>query len=138
MAYTTTTLVQSALLGDYDGTADLSFFVTQASVMLTNMVTCATKKGITITEDNLQVIETYLAAHYYAIADRILTQKTTGRSAATFAGVFEKGLALTPYGQAAMDLDPSGCLSAMTKRNTIGGFWLGKSPSDQIPYKDRD
>jgi hypothetical protein len=49
-------------------------------------------------------------------------------------------LEATLYGQTATRLDKSGCLAALAtgERKVAGGVWLGRRPSEQTDYVDRD
>lgn len=86
----------------------------------------------------LKQIEANLAAHYYSRSDPAYLAKNTGESGATFYGQTGMGLDFTPYGQTAKELDLTGFLTSLGKAK-IGGFdWLGKPPSTQVPYRDRD
>ena len=55
-----------------------------------------------------------------------------------------KSLDSTHYGQTAKLLDTSGCLAEISKeaetggKTTVGIDWLGKPPSEQTDYVDRD
>ncbi len=48
------------------------------------------------------------------------------------------GIEATTYGQTALTIDYSGCLTAINKRQFASATWLGKAPSEQISYEDRD
>lgn len=82
-------------------------------------------------------IEKYLAAHFYALRDPQYSEKKTGDASAVFQGKTAMGLDSTHWGQAAKNLDVTGTLATLGKKK-IGVSWLGKAPSDQIDYEDRD
>lgn len=136
---TTQTDVEGVLGNDYDGSRDLTPFIKSANVMVDRVVTCATAKGITLTTEEKFQIETWLAAHLYACSDRTLDQKNTADSGGKFSGTTGMRLEATLYGQHAMVLDYSGCLEAIfQKRNRVSGMWLGRPPSEQTDYDERD
>ena len=142
MPRTTAALVKSILLRDYDSlrAPDLTPFIEAANLLVTRVEECALAKGITLTADELEMIERWLAAHSYALNDRIYTSKHTADASASFGGQMGLGLDFTPYGQWAARLDISGCLEALAgaERKVGRAYWLGKPKSDQIDYVDRD
>ena len=87
----------------------------------------------------LTQIETFLAAHFYARRDPQYRSKITGRAEAQFQGKSGMRLDSTDWGQDAIVLDVTGCLASLnTGRRAASIDWLGKAPSDQILYEDRD
>ena len=76
-------------------------------------------------------IETYLAAHFYAYRDPLLSSKSTDRASGSFQGQTAMALNYTPYGQAAMILDPTGFLAQRSAEAVAGGKrkvrvnWIG-------------
>ena len=136
-------LVRGILGDDYgpkvDGTfPNLTQFMQSANVVIDRAVTCATRKGITITTQELLLMETWLAAHFYAQSDKTLASKSTEGASASFSGQTAMGFDSTLYGQMAMRIDPSNCLFTTDKTWMAGGIWLGKPPSSQRDYTDRD
>jgi hypothetical protein len=143
MARTNTNLVEELLStggngGDYDGTTDLNQFIDTATVIVDRVAACAVRKGKALTSAELELIERWLAAHAYAMIDQPYLQKLTEKSMAKFQGKTGMRLEATKYGQMASDIDYSGCLESISKRQTISIGWLGKPPSEQIDYVDRD
>lgn len=98
-------------------------FIKTAGVFTDRVSTKATDMGITVTAAELTAIETYLAAHFYALRDPQYQSKSTGKSQATFQGKTEMGLNLTWWGQQAIALDPTGTLDADSFE--AGLTWLG-------------
>lgn len=141
MAIRTTVDAVKLLLGiDYDSTncPSLTGYIDTASAIVDQMVECATRKGITISEELRGTIEGWLAAHAYGMVDQPYKSRSTLRAAGVFQGQTGMYLEATKYGQMAVLLDPSGCLNNIGKRNKVQGFWLGKRPSQQIDAVDRD
>lgn len=138
MARTTSAAVIELLGDDYNGTTVLTGFISTANVLVTRVAACAAAKGITLTAEELELMERWLSAHFYQQSDKGYSQRATLGASGTFGGKTDMGLNSTMYGQSAMTMDPSGCLAAITMRKTAGLLWLGKPPSDQIPYQNRD
>lgn len=132
---TSSSSVQSILGDNYDGSTDLTAFIATASA-LTDHVAAKDSDGI-LSATVLELIERWLAAHFYAHADQLKTQEGRGQSNASYQGQYGMGLKGTKYGQAALDLDFTGALAALGKKR-IGMSWLGLVPSDQTDYEDRD
>ncbi len=142
MARTTTSLVQGILLGgqDYD-TANLPSlepYIDSASSLIDAVVACAIARHRPLTAAQAEIIERWVSAHLYAMSDQTYAEKWTGKAKMVAHGKTGMHLEATKYGQVAMDLDTSGCLVAITTRSRASLTWLGKPPSEQIPYADRD
>jgi len=141
---TNATNVKAVLLSLYDlvNTPDLTAFISEASLLVDWVDSCDT--------DNLNstalltVIETNLAAHFYLLADRAASDEKTLDASVKYQGQTEMYLKSTPYGQKAISLDVSGCLASRDLAAVNGGkrtvkmTWLGKAPSAQTAYVDRD
>ena len=134
---TTSGAVESVLLNDYQTDADLNSYMETASVIVDRVSTCATAKGLALSSTELELIERWLSAHCYAMSDQPYSETETLTSRAKFQGETGMFLTATKYGQMATTLDYSGCLAEMGK-SRVGGFWLGRRPSEQTPYYQRD
>jgi hypothetical protein len=136
---TTQEEVKNALGDNYDNVSNPSLvvFIDTASELVTEVVSCASNRGVTLRSALLVKIECWLAAHFYGHSDQFFQQKKTGDASATFQGQTGMNLESTQYGQTAITLDTSGCLAAISKGARGSVAWLGKNPSEQIPYKDR-
>ena len=81
-------------------------------------------------DERLQLIETWLAAHFYCMQFPRRSSEAAGDVSASYEGRFDLNLALSRYGQMAMVLDPTGYLKALnmpTKIVTkVGATWLGR------------
>lgn len=137
---TTPTAVVDQLQNNYDSVKKppLTRPMKQAEMMVNNLVLCAGKKGVILDPDLLEVIECTLACHYYQRSDKGFQAKTTGRASGQFEGQTTQRLSSTLYGQDALSLDYTGCLSSFDKGGRVSLTWLGKPKSDQIDYVDRD
>lgn len=121
-----------------DSDLDISVFIEEAGALTDRVATCATGKGVTLTDTELRLIEANLAAHFYSFRDQLYQSKKTADASAVFQGKTGMGLDFSPYGQKAKLLDHSGCLAQFDSGRNIGIEWLGKKKSDQIDYVDRD
>lgn len=138
MARTTSALVQGVLVDNWDGKTRLNPFIDAATLVVTRVLACATAKGYTLSSDELEMIERWLAAHFYAQQDRPYQSKSTKGASASFQGQTGMRLESTYFGQTALTIDTSGCLEALNNRQVARGFWLGRAPSEQTNYEDRD
>ncbi len=118
-------------------------FIRAASVLVDKIE--ANDTSSILNSDALKEVETWLAAHFYAHKD--LQYKSA--KAMDAGAVFQVGqdglgpLELTMWGRQAMLLDMSGYLSKLNQdairgKSKITLSWLGKPPSSQIDYVDRD
>lgn len=139
---TTVADVKAVLLPgkDYDteDAPSLQPFIDTATVIVDRVATCATDRDKTLTSGELELIERWLAAHLYAMSDQTYASKSTAGASASFHGQTGMHLEATKYGQTAVTLDYSGCLTAIGKRQTARGAWLGKRKSEQTDYSSRD
>lgn len=86
----------------------------------------------------LKQIELHLAAHFYAHRDQEFTEKKSLDASGKFQGQYGMGLKGTKWGQAAITLDVSGTLASLDSGGGATIEWLGKPPSEQTDYVDRD
>jgi hypothetical protein len=151
MARTTADAVKAVLLpgNDYDleRAPSLTPFIDTASIFVDRIAARAVVQELTITVTELEVIERWLAAHFYAVSDRPFAFKGEDGAQANFDGKTEKGLEATLYGQTATLLDPTDLLDEIESEaavddrplafRTAGGAWLGRRPSEQTDYQQR-
>lgn len=146
MARTDATAVKAILLDQYDiaGAPSLTAFIDTATVIVDDLVTCVSSRGLTaFSTAKLERIEAFLSAHLYLHADQSASSKTTGDASATFQGETGMGFKSTQFGQAALSLDTSGCLARIDKLMTgeivrPSITWVGKPNSERTSYADRD
>lgn len=141
MARTTAALVQGVLGDDYGlnlagSLPDLIPYIAAASSIVTNLIPCQTRKGYSLTSDNMELIERWLAAHLYKMSDKDYTSRSTAGASGQFAGQTTQGFDATLYGQTAQRLDPSNCLRNLDKQQKGRGIWIGKPPSLQSPEEE--
>lgn len=126
MAVRTTDVLVRDVIPTQEG-HDLKTYINIASRLVDRVNTKATEHGITVTSDELKDIETYVAAHFYAIKYPKYIEKKVGKSEGTRMGKTGKGLESTLWGQTAITLDPTGLLASSQEKN-VGLFkWLGKT-----------
>jgi hypothetical protein len=142
MARTTSSAVQGVLLRDYDSrdNPSLTPFIDTASSVVDDVALCAVNKGTPLSDAKLELIERWLSAHCYAMNDQPYAEKKTMQASAVFQGRTGMYLEATKYGQMAVSLDPTGCLSAIASgsRKKASIAWLGLPESEQTPYRDRN
>lgn len=140
MSQRTTITAVTDILGNFyvSGTSpSVQPFIDTATLLMDRVITCATAKGVTITDAEAERIEAYLAAHFFGHAQQFFTSKSTVSASGSFQGQTAMRLDASQYGQTAQMLDPSGCLTAITNKARAGILWLGKTSEDQISAEDR-
>ena len=136
MARTTSAAVILVLGGDYDTVSlpSVTPYIDSATAIVDRVNAAATVKGYILSTVELELIERWLSAHLYTKSDPTYQSRSTAGASGSFVrGPKEP----EPYKDAAIAMDPSGCLNSQLNALRAGGFWLGKPPSAQIPYKDR-
>ena len=132
--------VKQVLMRDYDTATEPSLtpFIDIAGALVDDLVAAATTAPTTA---RLELLERWLAAHYYALSDQPFMEEWDSQGKAKYQGETGKYLEATKYGQAAVGLDSTGYLSRLARgvtRVSAGMTWLGKPPSEQTRYEDRD
>jgi hypothetical protein len=134
---TTPDAVRAVLQKDYNAKErpSLNRQIQTASVVVSRVVTCAAAKGVTLTAEETELIECWLAAHFYAVSDRPYKSRSTLQASGSMDGNTDMSFDATLYGQQAKALDYSGCLAliqlaAQGKAQTADGFWAGKEKAD--------
>ena len=138
MPVTTVAAVKLILMRDYTDPQGVDSFIESAAAIVARVIECAARKGITLTDEEIELLERWLSAHLYTMSDKALTTKSTLSASGSFHGQTGMGFEASLYGQTAIRLDPSGCLAAIDKRKVGRAFWLGKPTQDQIRYDDRN
>jgi hypothetical protein len=72
----------------------------------------------------LEVIERYLAAHFYLTSDKAFANKSDGGASATFMQQTGKRLEQSPHGQTALNLDYLGVLNGINSNARARMFSL--------------
>lgn len=137
---TTAPAVKGILLKDYDTrrSPSLDPFILTANAMVDRLSVRAGEVGISVSSATLELIERWLAAHCYVMSDRAFAENSTSSASAVYQGQTGMNLDASFYGQTAQTLDPTGLLAVLNKRSAGPSVvWLGKNPSQQIPYEQR-
>lgn len=132
---TTEKLVREVLLQNYDCGSNPSLVpsIRAANVITTRLVARAVAAGYAHTTDERGLVETWLSAYFYSKSDPLYVSKSTGGASGTFL------LPENPFLLGAKELDGSGLLAAvMDGKRQARAAWLGKRPSEQTDYSDRD
>lgn len=81
--------------------------------------------------DRLEMLETWLAAHFYCMAFPRRSSEAAGDVSASYEGRFDLNLGLSRYGQMAMVLDSTGYLKKINMPvkivTKVGATWLGRT-----------
>ena len=107
---------------DNDPGLPIQNHIDNANVIVDDIVTAASDQGITITAARLVLIETYLAAHFYALVDLQPMEEQAGRGRIVYEGKTGKYFELTRHGQMAMAIDPTDTLRSGPH---VGVTWAG-------------
>lgn len=136
MAARTTDVLVKALMApgrDYDlrKNPDLTPYITTANVHV-NRIEAAGEADAVL----LELIERWLAAHFYKMSDQAYSARSTQGASGTFQGQTGQRLMATKYGQTALDLDGTGYLASLVSSasgvGTASIEWAGGgTPSDQ-------
>jgi len=137
MAWRTTQEKVREVVGS-DESISMSPFIDFATELVDYVVT--QDSSSILTTGMKERIETYLAAHFYAIRDLQYHDKKTADASAKFQGVTDMGFDATLWGQQAKRGDLTGTLARLDKepRAKATMDWLGLPPSEQTAYVDRD
>ena len=143
MAVRTTSADVVDILGDLYGPnragalPSLTGAIATASAIVDRVITCATRKGITISTSEAELMERWLAGHVYLRRDLPAQSASNLGASMSFQGQTGMHLEATYHGQTALSLDPSRCLAAISKGAVTDGGWLGLAPEDQLTAKER-
>jgi hypothetical protein len=131
MALRTTTELVGGIVG-VDDSISLTPFMNAANELVTEVCNYS---GYSATR--LQMIETWLSAHFYAMRDPGVApvSERAGGVGANYQSQVGLGFDVTHYGQQAMRLDTHGGLAALNIKINRGAQapgmnWLGKASSD--------
>jgi len=139
---TNSAAVQALLGVNYDtvNAPSLTAFMETAALLIDRVEDCAVDGGSALTADELEMLERYVAAHFYQTMDQGFASKSTLSASMSAHGQTGMYLEGTKYGQAAISMDYTGCLAAIAQgQGARASFtWLGKRKSAQTDYVDRD
>jgi hypothetical protein len=134
---TTERAVKLVLGSNYDGSSGLQPFIDTATILV-DRIAIKDAAG-EMTAAALEMVERYLAAHFYAHADQITASRSTGGASGQFQGRTDMGFDATLYGQTAKRLDATGLLVQldMPQRPKATCAWMGKVRDDQLDEDER-
>lgn len=136
---TTLGAVQDLLGNDWEPGRNLQAFVTTASKIVDRVVTCLASKSLSLDSTEAELMERWLAAHAYTRSDPTYASRSTLSASGSKHGQTAMNLDASFYGQQAKALDPSGvCLVSIFNGQRAGAAWVGRPPSEQTDYAQRD
>ena len=138
MARTTDDQVEAII--DIDSGINLTPFIEVANALVTEVCSLATDSAgaLVYGATRLELIERWLAAHFYHIRDPKASREEVDEVSATYRSIVEIGLNNTHYGQMAMIIDTNGGLARLNKSteggksNTVSLSWLGKTKAETL------
>jgi len=115
-------------------------FIDVANEFVTEACTGDNGPETPYTDDRLELIERFLAAHIYTNRDPRPASESAGSVSTNYQSRVDLGFATSHYGQTAMRLDTNGGLARLDKSTTkgtpvVGGFWAG-TPADEVSTMD--
>lgn len=141
---TTTALIKGVIEVDDTTWPDLSPFIDMANELVTEV--CASEKvnpdgtgGPYYSDHRLELIETQLAAHFYAISDAQIDYAKVSILAVKFQVKIDLGFDQTKPGQQATRLDTRGGLAALNNKAKValkprraGVFYVGGTECEMV------
>jgi len=137
MGRTTSDNVEAII--DITSGISLTPFIEVANSLVTEL--CAGQNdsgGTEYTAARLELIERWLAAHFYHIRDTRPSRESVDETEAVYKSKIDFGFKLTHYGQMALRLDTGGYLAALDEGvensgpTTVGINWLGKTETEKL------
>lgn len=129
MSYRTTDTAVRGIIEGVDDLFDLNPFIETANSIVTALCLAAYTNNDAINAPKyLELIERWLAAHFYSVDHSRLLQEVIGRSREMIEGKIGMGLQLTHHGQQIMNgIDFLGTLASFGQpRKKVKVVWLGK------------
>ena len=123
MIRTNPTLVSEII--EVDPRINLDPFILSASVLVDEI---EQNPKSNLTPERLELIERWLAAHFYAMRDPRAETEKAGSVGVTYQSKVDLNLSLSHYGQMAIVLDTTGTLRLLSEAGRVqrGAFWLGR------------
>lgn len=118
MARTSPVLVKKILEEHYNGKSSLDPFIQTAGSLVDKVSTNDT--GSLLSSSDLELIERWLAAHFYWHSDQILRSEADGRASGAYQGRTEMIFLSSHYGQTALALDVTGYLAYLQRQAQEG------------------
>ena len=114
MARTTPDAVKGII--DVEVEIELTPFIDAASSVVTDVATGVNGPTIPYIFEKLELIERWVAAHFYTVRDPRTESEKTGQGAGKFRGKTELGFTSSLYGQQAMMIDTNGGLARLNRK----------------------
>jgi len=130
MSRTSFEKVKAILGSHYDDSLSLAAFIDTASALVSKLEAADTQSVLSAVD--LELIERWLSAHFYAHADQIAQSRNVGRASVSYQGQTAMMFESTQYGQVALSLDATGYLAKRQQEAENGGpsragmVWLGQ------------
>lgn len=115
-----------------DDEIDLTPFIETAHSLVEKV--CKGSGPFAYSEDDLDNIETWLAAHFYTIRDNRVTAEKAGSVGANYSVTTALNLQSSMYGQSAMMLDLNGGLAQVNKKANDGKAPLAGQKGSAISW----
>jgi len=129
---TTPALVKATIETDPNITdSDIQGFIDVANELVTEKCTGSEGPATSYTTVRLELIERWLACHFYAVRDPRPTSESAGPVGQSFQSAVSLGFDTSHYGQTAMRLDTNGSLARLNNQIKKGTTkkaevtWLG-------------
>jgi hypothetical protein len=135
MAVNTTEELVAGIIQDDVSSVDLIPFIASANMLVTKAC-----PDTVYSVEELELIERWLAAHFYKIYDMARDTERAGPVMESYQYKLGLNLSVTMYGQQALALDYNGGLAVISKqaelgrRPTVGVYWLGTEIEDIWSY----
>lgn len=125
---------------DYDTRRNPSLvpYIAAASSIVDRLVALAAERGLTITDEQATLVETWLAAHAHCMSDQTYSSRSTQGASGSFHGQTGMYLDATKYGQMAKMLDPTGLLAKVSAGRVASADWGGLPSSSWQTYDQRN
>lgn len=138
MARTTVDNVEAII--DIDSGISLTPFIEVANALVTEVCASAVDSDGALVYDStrLELIERWLAAHFYHIRDPKPSRDEVDEIQVTYRSIVKIGFNNTHYGQMAMRIDTNGGLArldnsiASGSSTTVSLSWLGKTKTETL------
>jgi len=115
--------------------AAMAGFILAANELVTECCAGASGPSTPYSDSRLELIERYLAAHFYTLRDPRVASEGAGGVTAHYQGTTSVGFKSSHYGQMALRLDTNGGLAKLdtktTKTPVVGIHWPG-TPADEV------
>ena len=106
---------------ELDDTVDAEFAIEAANALVTEICAPVALTNPAYDDVRLELIERWLAAHFYAVRESRLRQENISRLQDQYQSRVDIGFDVTHYGQQAMRLDTAGGLADLNNRTKTAG-----------------